>query len=141
VHDRTLWRPLWQNSVLSAVCMVNAPYEEGASTDAARANRCWKTRSKRARVECPRNPPARLRPHNSWLPADLERKFRLTGGTGTTASIALDQFLMLDGARAAQVNGDAVTGPVPVRRVERIRVAVRQWLRGQMRQAVIRRGA
>ena len=91
VHDRTL-APAGKH-VLSAVVQY-APYEETASTDAARAQLLENT-IKLLEEYAPgiRN---QVVGSQLLLPADLEREFRLTGGHWHHGELALDQFLMAD---------------------------------------------
>jgi phytoene dehydrogenase-like protein len=90
VHDRTL-APAGKH-VLSAVVQY-APYEEEASSDAARSQLLENT----LRVLESYAPGIRSKVVASQLllPADLEREFRLTGGHWHHGELALDQFLML----------------------------------------------
>ena len=105
VHDRTLAPP--GKHVLSAVVQY-APYEEAASTDAARAQLLENTLN----VLEAYAPGIRGKVVASqlFLPADLEREFRLTGGHWHHGELALDQFLMLRPVPGAAQYAMPVTG-------------------------------
>ena len=105
VHDRTL-APAGKH-VLSAVVQY-APYEEAASTDAARAQLLENT----FKVLEEYAPAIRGKVVASQLllPADLEREFRLTGGHWHHGELALDQFLMLRPVPGAAQYAMPVTG-------------------------------
>ena len=105
VYDRTL-APAGKH-VLSAVVQY-APYEEAASTDAARAQLLENT----LQVLEEYAPAIRGKVVASQLllPADLEREFRLTGGHWHHGELALDQFLMLRPVPGAAQYAMPVTG-------------------------------
>jgi phytoene dehydrogenase-like protein len=105
VHDRTL-APAGKH-VLSAVVQY-APYDEAASTDAARAQLLENT----LKVLEEYAPAIRGQVVASQLllPADLEREFRMTGGHWHHGELALDQFLMLRPVPGAAQYAMPVTG-------------------------------
>jgi phytoene dehydrogenase-like protein len=90
VYDRTL-APAGKH-VLSAVVQY-APYEESASTDAARTQLLENTLQ--VLEEYAPGIRGKVVASQLLLPADLEREFRLTGGHWHHGELALDQFLML----------------------------------------------
>jgi phytoene dehydrogenase-like protein len=105
VHDRTL-APAGKH-VLSAVVQY-APYDEAASTDAARAQlleNTLKVLEEYAPAIRPKVVASQL-----LLPVDLEREFRLTGGHWHHGELALDQFLMLRPVPGAAQYAMPVTG-------------------------------